>query len=122
MIKSTTVSTSVAVSDKKSTEVNYNSCGLVFTNEQTGQKEHWSQGGKSRYSVVLGKLFFIRDSQVWIAHNSSVNKAAFKARYNLLIDLVDNTAKTLELPRKTLLLMHDKAYSKALSLAIVVSV
>jgi hypothetical protein len=110
------------VSNKNSAEVKFASCGLIFTNQTTGQNEHWSQGGKGRYSFKLGKMFFIRDDQAWIADNSSMNKEAFKTTYDKLLKIADNAASVLELPRKALLQMHDKAYTKALSLSLRVSI
>jgi hypothetical protein len=109
---------SVSIEVSNSVEVKYNSCGLVFTNQSTEQNEHWSQGGKARYSFKLGKLFFTRDGQIWIADNSKMNKEAFKLTHDKLVKMADDTAQALELPRKALIQMHDKAYIKALSLSI----
>ena len=106
------------VSNDTSIEIKFDYSGLIFTNQNTGQNEHWSQGGKARYSFELGKLFFIRDDQAWIADNSSINKTVFKDIHDKLLLVADNAAKALELPRKTLIEMHDKAYLKALSIAV----
>ncbi len=123
MSQSTTLSIEVAqVSNENSIELKLAQSGLVFTNQSTGQKEHWSQGGKARYSFKLGKMFFIRDDQAWIADNSRMNKEAFHATHKKLIKIADDAASMLELPRKTLIQMHEKAKVKALSLSLRVSI
>ena len=121
MSQSTFTTTIEAINASKSTSITLMRGGFHFVNHSTGQEEHHAQGGLvCKWSFALKRAYFVRDGSVWVAVNSAMDKGIFATQYKELEDISDKAHKYLELSRKELINMHNKAYDKAMSLALVI--
>jgi hypothetical protein len=121
MTQSTFNTTIEAINDSKSAVITLRCGGFHFVNHETGQEEHHAQGGmECMWSFGLSRAYFVRDGVAWVAVNSAMDSNRFNAQYKELEAIANKAHKYLDLTRKELINMQDKAYSKALSFALVI--